>query len=628
MNFENNFIKSIEKWVTIFFFSASVFVIFLLVQGLILAWLNQFKILYLLFSTLISSILSITFFYFTKKDINFLPRISIQVIVIIILICSIGILFPHETFGGRDEGSYSNIAVMLSKNNNLLFPQHIRSVIINYIGEDVQKVVTVTTPAYYVWLAIQNVLLGLQWMLRSNVVLISLGLCSLFLVALSISKKSLGFITVVLYVSSMPFLWFFRETMSENLAFFLLWTSIAFLFIFFKTKRWTYLIGLILGTWLFSFTRLEGVLIQFTTFLVFSTALLITEIFSLKKKLLIILVYFIVISSFLLISNPFGKGSNLSVNIVHVSTLLKRSIPTNLITETKTENKNTNSKNITLEKRFTIFFILMLTKYNLVLILFSIFLIMPQIFFDKKISKTNKVYFVCLLLILSPEFYKFINLSVTLEQPWLYRRYVYALLPMGYLSFSILFNKLVSRKLLTLFVAILFIINIVLSSKIITLKNNWSITEKIEKLTKNIAPKDDFIVIKDWTILNNYYPISYLTYHKAIRGLVRDMINPRVWLPKEKKFKGIPYNRLFLLSDKEPDSFKDFKLLKIDNAEIEYKQLEPNCKQNFVVGQLESKVSNMIYLPYQDVISYCSKIDNDILDIKKKIFLYELINKK
>lgn len=628
MDFRNNFIIKIEKWATIFFFSASIFVVSLLMQALILAWLSQFKIIYLLFSIFISSIISIIFSYFTKKDINVLPRLSIYVLMIILLICLIGIFFPHETFGGRDEGSYSNIAVMLSKNNNLLFPSYLRTVIENQIGEDTQKVVTITTPAYYVWLAIQNVLFGLQWMLRSNIILVSLGLCSLFLVSFLLSnKKSLGFITIILYTSSMPFLWFFRETMSENLAFFLLWTSIAFLFIFFKTKRLIYLIALMLGTWIFSFTRLEGVLIQFTIFLVFSTILLITKIFPLKKKLLIILIYFIVIISFVLISNPFSNNSNLRANITHVSTLLKKSISPNLITQTQTQNNGTISKNITLQDRFPIFFILMLAKYNLVLILFSIFLISPLIVFDKKISRDNKIYFIGLLIILSPEFYKFINLSVSLDQPWLYRRYVYALLPMGYLSFSILFNKLMSRKLLIFFIAIFFIINIVLSSKIITLKNNWSMTEKIEKLTKNIS-LNDFVILKEWTILNNYYPNAYLIYHKEIRTLFRYLIDDRLWLPREKKYNGVLYNKLFLLSDKDPDSFKDFKLLKIDSVEIEYKQLEPNCKQSFVINQLESKVSNMIYLPFQYVVSFCSKTDNDILEVKKEIFLYELINKK
>ena len=629
MDFRNNFITKIEKWATIFFFSASVFVMSLLMQALILTWLSQFKIVYLLFSILISSIISIIFSYFVKKDINVLPRLSIYVLIVILLVCLVGIFFPHETFGGRDEGSYSNMAVMLSKNNNLLFPSYLRSIIGNQIGEDTQKVVTITTPAYYVWLAIQNVLFGLQWMLRSNIILVSLGLCSLFLVSFLLSnKKSLGFITVVLYASTMPFLWFFRETMSENLAFFLLWTSIAFLFIFFKTKRWIYLIALMLGTWLFSFTRLEGALIQFTTFIVFSTILLITKIFPLGKKLLIISIYFAVICSYLLISNPFSNNSNLGANITHVSTLLKKSISPNLITQAGTKNNGTISKNIKLEDRFPIFIIQMLAKYNLVLILFLIFLIIPLIVFDKKMDKNNKIYFIGLLIILSPEFYKFINPSVSLDQPWLYRRYIYALLPMGYLSFSILFNKLMSRKLLIFFTTIFFMINIILSSKIIFLKNNWSITEKIEKLTKNISPKGAFVIVKEWSILNNYYFNSYLIYHRGIRTLVRYMIDDKIWSPEEKKYNGVSYNKLFLLSDKETESFKDFKLLKIDNVEVEYKQIEPNCKQSHVINQLESSVSNMIYLPYQDVISYCSKTDNDILDVKKKIFLYELMNKK
>ena len=424
----------------------------------------------------------------------------------------------------------------------------------------------------------------------------------------------------------MPFLWFFRETMSENLAFFLLWTSIAFLLIFFKTKRWIYLIALMLGAWVFSFTRLEGALIQFTTFIVFSTILLITKIFPLKKKLLIILIYFIVIVSFVLISNPFGNNSNLRANITHVSTLLKKSISPNLITQTGIKNNKNISKNIKLEDRFPIFIILMLTKYNLVLILFLIFLIIPLITFDKKMDKNNKIYLIRLLIILSPEFYKFINPSVSLDQPWLYRRYVYALLPLGYLSFSILFNKLMSRKFLIFFTAIFFIINIILSSKIIKLKNNWSMTEKIERLTKNISPKD-FVIVENYNILDNYYPNSYITYQKQTRILFNEVIIKEKWSPKENKYMGFSYNKLFLLSDKEINNYKDFKLLKINSVDVKYKQLEPNCKLNLLKIETDPKNDSLISLPYSYVISYCNKTDNNILEVKKKIFLYELINK-
>jgi len=426
----------------------------------------------------------------------------------------------------------------------------------------------------------------------------------------------------------MPFLWFFRETMTENIAFFFLWTSIAFLFTFFRTKRNIYLVGLILGMWLFSFTRLEGLLIQVTTFLVFSSILLFTKAFPLKRKLLTLLVYFVIIVSSLLASKSFANNSYLNSTIPNVEFLLKRSIPSVKISENVKKYNDVIPKEIRLTDRMTAFAINMLAKYNLVIVLFSIFLIIPLIAIDKKMGKNNKIYLIGLLFILSPEFYKFIDPSVTMEQPWMYRRYLYALLPMGYLCFTILLSKRMSRKFMLFLTAVLFIVNILLSRKILFIKNNWSMSEQLDEVIKNISPKEDFVIIKEWTILNNYYPTTYLTYFKDIRAVVRHQIVNGTWLPETKKFKGVPYNKLFLLSDKEAESFEDFKLSIIDNVVIKYKQLEPNCILPILNSDLGLSGANLYSLPYQDSIAFCSKTDNDILDVEKKIYLYELTNKK
>ena len=625
MDIGNNFIKRVEQWATVFFFSTSMFVMFLLMQALILTWLSQFKILYLLLAILISSILTTVFICFVKKDINRLPRINILTLVIILLVCLLGILFPHDSFGGRDEGAYSGQAIILSKYHSISVPSYLRHTPLMYGSTSLSIIHNSATPLYFTWLAAQKILFGIGWMLRSNVVLVFLGLCSLFLVSSLITKKSLGFIIVMLYSTCMPFLWFSRETMTENMVFFLLWVSIVFLFTFFRTKRNIYLIGLILGMWLLSFTRLEGILIQLTAFLVFSFILLITKTFTLKRKLLIVLIYFVIIVSTLLASKSFTSNSSLSRAISDVEYISKKSLPFLQLTESVKKYSDVLGKETKLADRMPVFVMQMLAKYNLTLILFSIPLILPLILLDKKMAKKSKIYLIGLLIILSPEFYKFIDPVATLEQPWMYRRYLYALLPMGYLCFSILLNKLVNRKLLGFLFSIFLITNLLLSSKIITLKNNWGVTEKIEQITKGITP-NDFVIIKNQTILDDYYPQNFLAYHKLIRNLYTDWIETGDWLPKEKKYQGMPYSRLFILSDKEEEKYKNFRLEKIDAVEIESKQLQQNCKLPILRNELKLITNNMGRLPYLDVIKYCSKTENEIIDLKKTIFLYELIN--
>ena len=624
MDIGNNLIKRIEKWATVFFFAASVFVMFSLTQALILTWLDQFKIFYLLLSILISSILTCVFIHLIKPDINRLPRVNIPILIIIIIVSLIGIFFPHDSFGGRDEGNYSGLAIILSKYQTISIPLYLRQAPLAYDSTDQNIVFNSTTPLYISWLAAQKVLFGIKWMLRSNIVLVSLGLCSLYLASSLFIKKRITFIVVALYSSCMPFLWFFRETMTENLAFFLLWTSIVFLFTFFRTKRNIYLVGLILGMWLFSFTRLEGILIQITTFLVFSAILLINKAFSLKRKLLTILIYFVIIISTVLATKSFSHNSYITDAISDVEGLSKKSIPSFRITESIKKYSESVGSQIKLADRMPVFIIQMLAKYNLTLILFSILLIIPLILLDKKMTDKSKIYLVGLLIIFSPEFYKFINPAATLEQPWMYRRYLYALLPMGYLCFSILLNKLMNRKLLFFLFSISLMINLSLSGKIITLKNNWLITEKIDKLTQNISPAD-FVIIDGRRVTGYYYPASFLAYHQFIRNLYTNWVEAGDWLPTEKKYQGISYSRLFLLSDIKDKNYKNFKLKMIYSVEVESQQLQPNCELADLRNDLRLQTSDLGRLPYLDVMKYCSETDNEIINLKKKIFLYELL---
>ena len=603
---KNLIIEKIEEWLTIFFFSSSIFVLVFLTQAMLLTWLNQFKIVYILISFLISLLLTSIFFRSIKKDIKLIPHLNIAVLSVILLVSLILISFPHDSLGGRDEGVYSGLAIILSKYHSVSVPPYLFRTPLSY-GTSNQTLV-LTTPTYVVWLAIQKVLFGTGWMLRSNVVLIFLGLCCLFLVSSLITKKSLAFITVLLFSTCMPFLWFMRETMTENMAFFLLWFLILSLFFFIKTKKNYFLVSLFLSSWLFSFARNEGLFIQIPVLILFTTILLIRKIIPLKKIFFISIIYFFLIILSFFITNsfsPLNKNPEVSATIAGLTT---QQLP--------------ESNLIRLGDRLPFFVFQMNSKQNLSLVIYSFLLVIILIIISKKKVLKDKILYIYLLGIISVEFLKLIKPNVTLEQPWMYRRYFYALLPFGYLSLLILLNKLISQKILVFIFCSLLTINIVLSSKIINLKNNWSITGKIEKLTQNITTKD-FVII-DGYLLGNYYPLTYIAYHKETRNLFDWWVEIGDWQPKEKKYQGMPYSRLFLLSDMEDKSYKNFELKKIDSIEVESRQLQTNCELRSFSRELELKTGDMARLPYLDAIKYCSKTDNEIINLKKKLVLYEL----
>lgn len=606
-NKKNLIIEKIEEWTTIFFFCASVFVLIFLTQALLLTWLSQFKTEYILISLSISLIFSIIFLRLIKKDMKLIPHLNLAVVSVIVLVSLILILFPHDSFGGRDEGNYSGQAMILSKYHNILVPPYLLKTPLAYGTIDQNIIFNPTTPSYVVWLATQEVLFGVGWMLRSNVVLIFLGLCSLFLVSSFITKKFLAFMTILFFSTCMPFLWFSRETMTENMAFFLLWFLILSSFLFFKTKKNYFLMGFFLSSWLFSFTRNEGLFIQIPVFIIFITILIIRKIAIPKKILLISTIYVsLIVLSFIANNNllPLKDNLNIKSSLSNLNIFI--------------EDRNF----VRLGDKIPIFTFQMLSKQNLSLALYSFIFVMILIIVSKKSVVKDKILYICLIGIVSVEYLKFINPAASLEQPWMYRRYLYALLPLGYLSLSILLSRLVKQKLLIFIFCNLLIINFVLSNKIITLKNNWYITENIERLTQDISTKD-FVII-DGDILGNYSPTTYLAYHKEIRNLYGWWIEMEDWKPKEKKYQGLPYSRLFFLSDNEYADYQGFKLKEIKEIEIESNQLQVNCELRSFGRELELNIGDPARLPYLDVLNYCRKTDNDIGTINKKVFLYEM----
>ena len=282
---------TIEKWATFFLISASVFVSALLTEAAILTFTGQFKLPYIYFSLIPAFIVVILFSIRLKRDINLLPTVTISSILIFFLISLILIFFPHDTFGGADQAIYSNLASHLANSASFKIASYLNNLPGNY-AEDIRT----WYQGYPIWLGIQVAFFGFQWMLRSNVVIIILGLSSFFLVSSHLGGNRAGTIASILLSSSMPFLWFSKETMSENLSFFLLWSLILFLLIFLKTKKYIYLAVVFICSWLFGLTRFEGFLLQFVLLCILPALLFIRKI-KLGKICLIITIFDSVLGS-------------------------------------------------------------------------------------------------------------------------------------------------------------------------------------------------------------------------------------------------------------------------------------------------------------------------------------------
>ena len=114
-----------QKKITQFLLTANLFVMLLFSQAVVLALVNQFKLPLVIFSVIISLVLSRIFFSFFKRDIKLFPNFTVPAILIIFLVSFILIFFPHDTFGGRDEATYSNLAVSLANSGSLELPSYL-----------------------------------------------------------------------------------------------------------------------------------------------------------------------------------------------------------------------------------------------------------------------------------------------------------------------------------------------------------------------------------------------------------------------------------------------------------------------------------------------------------------------
>lgn len=607
---------------TAFILLANIFVATFLIQASVLAFIGQFKIFYLSASLIIALALTSLFIKRVYRDTRVLSNVTVASGVVCCLVASLLIFFPHDTFGGRDEAQYLNGALRLAVTGSLEFPLHLNGLADNYI-ENLR-----TQPfGYKVWVATQYIFFGQQGALRGNVIIIVLGLFSFYLVASLLGGRKIGLIALALYISSMPFLWFSRETMSENLAFYLLWGLIIFFLIYLRTKHFRYLFIAFAYSWIFALTRIEGFYIQLMFLVLLPTILVLKRVEDYKRIALIVGVYLLFVFSNIYVARetyaPFIGETFKSVQYG-----IKRSVqPLTSINFVKGDNGSVvtiQSKYNRLYDNIPFFFSMLLAKYNFFIVIFSLVFIFFYTVFRKRYTSNSSLYVLIILALLSPEYFKFISPGVTIDEPWLYRRYLYALLPFGYVCLVIFLKSFRQKKILSYIIIVLLTINIVLSKDILFLKNNWLLGEKIAEIGKDISSKD-FLLI-DIGTLGYYYSGSYFTLQKGVRSAYATRMSLKEISSSEKKYKEVPYDKLFFLTTKSLVNYPQFTIHQLQFLDVNYSQLIPSC-QLHMLGDTEglSNQYNIGILPIDKAIRYCNKPGNIIENHQETLYLYELV---
>jgi len=392
-------------------------------------------------------------------------------------------------FGGRDQGSIATAAIELVKNKSFsfsaplsedLFQKYGPGKALNYPGFNYTRegeLITRFPKAYIAYLAIFYAILGLKGLQYANFLPLGLFLFLFWLTLRRFFSEKISFLGFLVAATFFPFLWFAKYTLTEIFTLFLIWTGIYFLISCRRPTSKLVDVGRLqvslVAFALSALTRIEGI-IFFALAVIYILLLDRKKIFHLPKNL----------RKFLLLSTLFLATAYVFLNFPALSDSLKNVAKTFLPNSTK---DSTPSPSLYLHL-LRLFFNYNILVY-LVLGLTGIFLIARKI--KENWSKPEFL----VIFILFPSFFYLISPLISLDDPWMLRRFVFAVFP-ALIFYSVYFlNRFFYHKIfLYLTLSTLIAANSFLSWRFIPLSENKDFLPQVEKIFQKFGP-DDLILV-------------------------------------------------------------------------------------------------------------------------------------
>jgi hypothetical protein len=423
--------------------------------------------------------------------------------------------FNISYLGGRDPGAMVEAAVMLSQNQKITFrpaaleflnSQNSNHMALNFPGfiitED-NQLKTQFNLGYISYLAFWFSFLG-DWGLKfANIPGIFIGLLAIFYLTKAQTKSSVwGLASLPLIAFTFPFFWHARQNLAETTAFGLLFTFIYSLFLYQKTKgkNFSFLFSAFFSLLVFCLVRIEGVFLMaiLLIYLFFQDKKVGFPLFRSKKFQALLVGSFLIFLAYSLSILPFYK--KMIKDVLGYSPINPSFL-------------GFSPFGYLLPK--TLYVLKVFLNYQLFpLLILGIVYILIIIFggiFRRKLSQIELL----LLLFLGPFLIYFLKPNISLDHPWILRRYLFAVLPFLALGTIFLIHKS-AKKLgsLSLFVATIILIpSLVLLFRYISLKENPLIKQELALLATKFQ-KDDLILIdksvspNDWSLISE--PLRFL----------------------------------------------------------------------------------------------------------------------
>ncbi len=462
------------------------------------------------------------FLYISQKrkfgDANHFEKTAIFVFFIALAVSFVTCYYATPTvFGGRDQGSISTAAIYLSENHKVeienpivrdLFQKYGPGKALNYPGFDYTKsgnLVSRFPLGYTSYLSSVYSLFGLKGIQYANFIPLFLFLALFWLTLREFfsEKKSLfGFLVAATFF---PFLWFAKYTLTETYALFLTWAGIYFLVSAFRNPisknpevERLKIIFALAAFGLSALVRIEGI-VFFLLAAVYVFALSGKKALALSKNFK---KYLAVSAVFLLVAYAFLNFPALSDSAKNIAKTFLSSA----------DKDSVLSENLYLHL-LKVFF-----NYNILVYLLLGLLGIGWLIKDNRKNWSNPEFIP--ILITLPTFFYLVSPMISLDDPWMLRRFSFAVFPalIFYLVYflSRFFHY---KKFLYIFFGALIAANIGLSYRYITISENKNLLPEIKEISKKFGPSDLILVDRlatdsGWSLMSE--PMSAIYGKNAV----------------------------------------------------------------------------------------------------------------
>lgn len=504
--------------------------------------------------------------FFNLDLIKKISREFIFVCATIILIIILFSIFSSPTvFSGRDQGSLSGAAILLSQNHQLKFSFQAEEEFFQIYGPGKAlnfpgfnyilggRLITQFPLGYIAWLAVFYSLFGLSGLTLANAVLFFLfALAFYFLLRLYLMPLP-AFCGSLLFLTSFVSYWFFKFTLSENLALMLAWLGILSFVLFLREEKRFYLLSAALIFGLMAFTRVEAL-----AFLCMAIIILFFKArrrkqrltdFAGKKIAWTLLGIILIFAVYVVVNSQFFVA------------LIKGAIK---------PFSDTPESSVLTANFFNSFFYTTRVLGAYYLLNFILFGVAGLIYAFRE-KKEITIPF----LIILPGFIYLFYPNVSPDHPWMLRRFMFTVVPSGVFYSVILFAFLFRKKIhyTYVFFALFLLLNLSLLIRYFPIVPHQKLLPEIGAISENFSNEDLILVDREatgdgWSMMAG--PLNYLFGKQAVYFFNPNDFNRLNVQNYTEVYLIIPDNRLdFYAQDGLLEKFEPVKSYIINNNFLE-----------------------------------------------------------